>query len=323
MIPEIWTICSGNAGMKSALMGLAEAINTLPIRHKIVKRKRPWVWLPQGIAWRALHQVTHDSDSIVPPYPRILLSCGRRAVPFALAIKKASPGTLCIQVQNPGIRLDRFDLVVAPEHDGLSGPNVITSTWAIHHITPMRLLKAADNFRETFARFPHPRVALILGGNTNRYRFTETTSQQIIKTVTELLGIQASVWIIPSSRTPDDLIYQLHNHFHAVPQVFLYTPGAPDNPYQGALALADTILVTNDSSNMMSEAASTSKPLYLIPLAGHQDTPPARLGDKLIQHGIARLWQGILETWHYKPPAEVHEIAARIRQHPLVQDLFA
>src|SRR3546814_20453175 len=40
--------------------------------------------------------------------------------------------------------------------------------------------------------------------------------------------------------------------------------GAGENPYFGSLALADHVVVTGDSVNMVSEAASTGKPVHVV-----------------------------------------------------------
>ena len=39
-----------------------------------------------------------------------------------------------IHIQDPKVSLDNFDLVVAPEHDGLNGKNVIKTKGAIHYL---------------------------------------------------------------------------------------------------------------------------------------------------------------------------------------------
>src|SRR3546814_9290061 len=44
--------------------------------------------------------------------------------------------------------------------------------------------------------------------------------------------------------------------------------GDGENPYFGILALADHVVVTGDSVNMVSEAASTGKPVHVVHLQG-------------------------------------------------------
>ena len=44
--------------------------------------------------------------------------------------------------------------------------------------------------------------------------------------------------------------------------------GEGENPYFGLLGLADFLVVTCDSVNMVSEAASTGKPVYVADLPG-------------------------------------------------------
>ena len=66
-----------------------------------------------------------SSDPLCPPWPRLIVSVGRQSVATALAVKRLSnQSTYAVHVQDPKASAHRFDWIVAPKHDGLSGPNV-------------------------------------------------------------------------------------------------------------------------------------------------------------------------------------------------------
>ena len=46
-----------------------------------------------------------------------------------------------IHIQDPKVSIDKFDLIVCPEHDNLEGDNVIKTTGAIHYLTDKEILK--------------------------------------------------------------------------------------------------------------------------------------------------------------------------------------
>src|SRR3990167_6542289 len=106
-----WTLTDEFPGMKSQVMGLAEALN-LPTLHKTCKRRWPWGWL--GLSWGTpLKHLTATSDPLNPPWPDVVISCGRRSAPLALAIKKQTQGkTFCVHIQNPLFHLNDFDVIV-------------------------------------------------------------------------------------------------------------------------------------------------------------------------------------------------------------------
>ena len=117
-----WVVTEGAVGMENQALGLAEAIG-LPIVVKRVTARAPWKNLPAQIWPHALNVMTPRSDPLLPPWPHLLISCGRRSVPFNTAIRKANAGTcFSVHIQSPKIRLNHFDLVVPPRHDDLAGP---------------------------------------------------------------------------------------------------------------------------------------------------------------------------------------------------------
>ena len=91
-----------------------------------------------------------SSDALSPPWPRLVICCGRRAIGPALAVKRLSHGrTLAAYVQNPELARRKFDLVAALEHDGVNGPNVVTVATALHRVTPARLFEAGASWLGT------------------------------------------------------------------------------------------------------------------------------------------------------------------------------
>jgi mitochondrial fission protein ELM1 len=81
----------------------------------------------------------------VAPWPRLVISIGRRSVPIALAVKRAS-GAFGLHIQNPKVPPQLFDLVAAPAHDNFDGPNVVTTISAVQSVTSARLAEAAKRF---------------------------------------------------------------------------------------------------------------------------------------------------------------------------------
>jgi mitochondrial fission protein ELM1 len=184
----------------------------------------------------------------------------------------------------------------------------------LHRITPGRLEHARAQFAEHFKAFPTPRVAVMLGGSTNKYRFTKTAMSRVIDDLNNVLENSAgSLLITPSRRTGAENLAMLKHAFAHDPRVYIYD-NTGENPYMGLLALADYLIVSNDSVNMMSEARATGKPLYILPLMGHKNTKPERFSQRLMREGSARKTGRGLENWSYAIHDDMAQLAIEIRR---------
>lgn len=306
-----WTITNGFPGMQSQVIGLAEAIG-LPTLHKTCHRRWPWGWLGLAVG-NPLSQLTPTSDPLSPPWPDMVISCGRRSAPLALAIKKQNQGrTFCLHIQDPLYHHEAFDLIISPEHDHLQGPNVLVTRGALHKVTPRKLDEGVKLYGELFHHLPRPYSTVLLGGATNRYKMPREAMEDLIQKILRIREkTQGSVLVTPSFRTPfrDILTHALEREEH----IFL-ADIEKQNPYLGMLGLADYLFVTDDSVNMVCEACVTGKPVYILPLLEHEDTKPKRFIQGLLHQGQVRLFQGNVETWTYEPFNDTEKIAGLVKE---------
>ena len=76
--------------------------------------------------------------------------------------------------------------------------------------------------------------------------------------------------------------------------------GTGENPYFAFLATADAIVTTEDSVNMVTEAAGTGKPVYVQRLKC-SSTRLGRFHELMRERGATRLFAGKIESWSYAP----------------------
>lgn len=312
-----WVVTDGKAGMLAQAIGLAEAIG-VPIINKTVSTSRFWRCLPQSIWPHSLFGgvtgASKTSDPILQPWPSLLISCGRSAVGPALAVKRRSGGnTFIVHVQHPRVNPNRFDIVVVPEHDGLTGPNVMVTLGALNRATPQRLRESARQIASKVSHLPRPLVAVLIGGSNHSYRLTEGTINNLmerLKTLSQEHGI--GLMVTPSRRTGSEINAILRKNLGNLPAVLWNQVG--QNPYFGFLGLADAIIVTPDSVNMVSEACSTGKPVYIAPMEGG-NAKFSRFHRSLAEEGITRPFLGTIDTWQYSALDETSRVAAAIREH--------
>jgi mitochondrial fission protein ELM1 len=308
----VWTLTNGHAGFESQVLGLAEVIGGTIIAKR-ARPRLPWTHIPASIALPRLSAVDATSDKLVPPWPDLLISCGRRTVGLALKIKLESAGhTFAVHIQDPLVDPGRFDLVAAPAHDGLEGGNVLVTTGAVHRVTPEKLADAAEQFRPMLKDLPRPLIAVLVGGSNRRYRMTAATTANLcarLKLMCEKHSAGLAVTI--SRRTSAPCTAMLREKMADAPA--LVWDGQGDNPYLGFLALADAFVVTEDSVSMISEVASTGKPVYVAALEGGGGRFH-RFHHNFRAAGITRPLDGSLDDWNYTPPDDTARVAAEVHK---------
>ncbi|MFD0986731.1 mitochondrial fission ELM1 family protein [Methyloligella solikamskensis] len=308
-----WVITDGAAGTRAQGLALAEAVG-LPYRlHELRQVRLP---LPPSLQRFLPAPLLLREAELDPPlsgaWPRLVISVGKRSAPIALAVKRASGATFAVHIHDPKLPLRLFDLVAIPEHDGVTGQNVIPTHGSLHAVTEEKLADAAKRFAQKLDSLPQPRIAVLLGGKSNAFDFPVKTGQTLGRKLSGLAKeFGGSLLVTPSYRTPPDAFAALKDEIDQVP-AFVYD-GEGENPYLAFLAAADAIVVTEDSVNMVTEAAGTGKPVYVEALPGKSK----RLGRfhlKMREDGITRIFEGTLETWSYPPVRDTDKVAARVRE---------
>ncbi|WP_334127421.1 mitochondrial fission ELM1 family protein [Sneathiella sp.] len=308
--PSCWVVTDGSAGMENQCIGLAEALG-LDFTVKRIATTRPWRWLPPQLWLDPLKRLSPQGDLLTPPWPDVLITCGRQAIPMSLAIKKANgPDTFTIHIQTPNCDAARFDLVIIPEHDRLRGPNVLVSIGSLGRITPKILQEAASRFAPEVADLPRPLVTVLVGGSNRCYDMNENVMRDLAAKLTSLQKeTGASFLVTTSRRTGAENEAILRGALASLPHR-LWT-GEGENPYFGYLALADALIVTGDSVNMVCEACAAGKPVYIFELPGG-NRKFNYFHSSLQQKGYTRPFHGHLEEWHTPPLQETRRIAAKV-----------
>jgi mitochondrial fission protein ELM1 len=316
---QILCVSDGRAGIERQTLAVAQAINEwVPVTIKTLRLtpRPPQVYLPPQLWPAPMAALTEEQrGQLVAPWPDVWIGNGRRAIPYSLRAKGWSGGkTLVVQLQDPRMDPARFDLVVSPRHDELTGRNVIETLGAPVWFSDDQIASAKAQFPDVTA-ITARKVLVVLGGPSKRHRFSLTRAHDIIAALTLLLAQSNHVLITTSRRTPEP-VEALFRAFAADNHLSFFATEDQDgpNPYLAWLSQADCALVTEDSTNMMTDAAFFGLPLYLMKLEGG-DARFDRLHAQFIEAGAARWFQGHLDTWHYAPVRDALEVGRVIAGH--------
>ena len=302
-------LTEGMHGMISQVEGMAKALNA-EFSHKIIRLSFPWNFLPakitpasQIILKDKIYLSNDDSSDIV-------ISCGRKSVAPSIFLKKKNPKIFTIHIQDPKVSLKNFDIVVAPEHDNLDGVNVISSKGAIHYITEEEVSNSKSYLDSKIKS--QKIVSIILGGPNKYYDFNENQLKNIFTKIrSEFINNDYKVIVIPSMRTPKLIINLAAKEFEEDGHV---VKNVDKKAYLSALALANCIVVTSDSTSMISEAATSGKPIFIAHMKAKKNNYRFKKFYKLFKElGIVRDLGEKTENWKYEKLNEAERIAVKIK----------
>jgi len=292
----IWIVSDGRRGIENQALGLAEAVTralgAATRIERVMVRKDGFVTLPAA------------------SHPDLWIGCGRAAVKVARKHRDIFPDTFFVYIQDPRGRYDTFDLIVAPEHDRLARANVQTMTGSPNRITQAQLDEARAHFAGRIDALPAPRAAVLVGGASKRFRITPEIGDYLERRIVGLADRGLGLMVTVSRRTPEAVRKALAERFGEDPRIWFFD-GEGENPYFAFLAAADWIFVTEESTNMILEAAATGRPVYLLAMAG-KPGKFSRLHAALEARGHVRPFLGELDSWTSPPLAETDRIAAAL-----------
>ena len=301
-------LTQGMHGMISQVEGMAKALNT-QYSHKIVRLSFPWNLVPPKftpISEIILKDKIYLNESEMPD---LIISCGRKSVIPSILLKKKNPKIFTIHIQDPKVSFKNFDAIIAPEHDNLSGDNVYSSKGAIHYITELEIKKSEPYLTNKIKS--QKLVSLILGGPNKYYSFNKDQLIEIFNEIrSNFISKGYKAIVIPSIRTPKMIIDLATKEFG----MDGYVANSVDKQaYLSAFALATNIVVTCDSTSMISEAATSGKPIFVAHMKAKKNNYRFKKFFQLFKEmGITRDLGEQVESWTYNKLNEAARIATII-----------
>ena len=300
-------LTQGMHGMISQVEGLARALG-LSFKHQTVQLKSFWNIFPP--------KLTPISDLILEKKficdCKVIISCGRKSVIPAIFLKKRLKNQIFnIHIQDPKVNLKNFDAIVCPEHDNLIGENVINTKGAIHYLTNQEINKNIKYLNPNQGQ--KKIVTFILGGPNKYYSFSEKQMDRMFAKIKNMfISSKYKLIIIPSYRTPENILKLAFNYFN---EDHLVIKERDKKAYLSSLALADLIIVTCDSTSMISEAAITGKPVYVAKMSNKMSINRfEKFYELFLDLGIIRYLDDKIEHWSYKGLDEVNRAAILVKE---------
>ncbi len=260
-----WVISDGRRGIENQALGLAEAMalrRELTLTTQVIKNGPLFSALPAWTQFSLRKNPAKYFDN--QDYPDIAIGCGRQAIAPLLALKRERKDKIfTVYVQHPRLDPSYFNYVVAPEHDNLAGPNVISIIGSPNRISIEKLAVDKGLIQPTNKNI----ATWLVGGDSKNHRLNAGQHKQHMALMRDFLDNGWHMLVTTSRRTPQNVTQDYKSLAETTKNIQLYT-GDGENPYFAYLHYANMIFVTEESTNMLTEACVTGKPVFRLPMSG-------------------------------------------------------
>ena len=302
-------LTQGMHGMISQVEGLAKALD-IDFTHHTVELNNFWKIIPPKFTpiLQSVYKKVNQSDF------DMIISCGRKSVIPSIHLKNSlKKKVISIHIQDPKVNFNNFDFIVAPEHDSIKGLNVINTKGAIHYLTNDEIIKNKDYLNLFIKKDQRKICTLILGGPTKYYDYSLKNIKNIFFLLNNFLKKNDfQLVVIPSMRTPKNSIDYAKEYFGENHTII---DNIDKKAYLSALSISQSIVVTCDSSSMISEAALTGKPIYVANILPRKNDKRFQKFRKLFRElNIIRNLGEEEENWNYQKLDETNRVAKIIKQ---------
>jgi mitochondrial fission protein ELM1 len=242
----------------------------------------------------------------------IVISCGRKSVIPSIYLKQKYKNKIInIHIQDPKVSLNNFDYVVAPEHDQLKGNNVLTTKGAIHYLGDNELNENQNYLKSKIIK--EKVVSFIIGGPNKYYDYNDKILEEVFSKIKEnFINKDFQLILIPSMRTPQNVIEKAKIYFDKN-QIII--TNVDKKAYLSSLKLANHIVVTCDSTSMISEAAMTGKPIYIAQMPAIKNNYRFKKFFELFNSlNITRDLENSVDEWTYEKLNETKKISSYIKE---------
>ena len=300
-------LTEGMHGMISQVEGLAKALD-LEFIHEKIELNKFWKLIPPSLT--PIKKFVFENN--INKDFNIVISCGRKSVIPSIYLKQKYKNKIMnIHIQDPKVSLNNFDYIVAPEHDQINGKNVLTTKGAIHYLRNDELNENQSYLKPKITK--EKVVSLIVGGPNKYYNYNSKELEEIFLKIKEnFINKDYQLIFIPSIRTPQEIIDKAKNYFD---ENQIIITNVDKKAYLSSLKLADHIVVTCDSTSMISEAAITGKPIYVAQMTSIKKNYRFKKFFELFKSlNIIKDLENSTESWNYEKLNETDRVSNYIKE---------
>jgi mitochondrial fission protein ELM1 len=285
----VWAVRDGKAGHENQTRGLLQALGRLQALDI------HWIDVPplSSLLIDLARRRFGPGRSL--PDPVLLVGAGHGTHLSLLAARRARGGRIAL-LMKPSLPCAWFDLCIVPEHDQVTGDNVLVIRGALNSVA------AAEK---------DPNAGLILVGGPSRHHDWDETA--LLAQLEEIVARDATIgWTLTTSRrTPVSTLARLQTLRASNLQIFPFEN--TDRDWLPArLARASRVWVTEDSASMVYEALTAQAATGVLPVPAKGESRIARGVAALVHDGLVTPYTDWQRGRTLSPPAQPFNEAARV-----------
>ncbi len=259
---DAWVISDGTKGMENQSLALAKLLN---VNFELVKYNPPYFLKKFPLIRKLFISSVKDHLLKNKSPPSFIITTGKRMAGVSIALKFILKDRVKnIHIQNPKLPFEYFDLLLIPEHDNITAKNVIQTKGALTFFNFNELNKFQEREINLIKRSKKNLVLLMIGGNSKRHKPKNFDYYHLSMKVLEATkNLNCKLLVLLSRRTPLKAAKILNYSFIKHDENFQIVTSTEQNPYPEILQIADYIIATSDSVNMVSETATLPIPLFV------------------------------------------------------------
>lgn len=230
-------------------------------------------WAQGRLAWLRFFLSPASSERIEKVTPDLIISAGASVVPLNLCLARENLAkSIVLMKPSFPFNLFRYDLAIVPSHDrGWMPGGHFEIEGSLSSVKEEDLTSAGNTLAGSL---PHPEkigFGIFLGGGTRDFKFSLSDVESLLTQVDRAAKSAGKDFLITTSRrTADGVSQLLEKKLASHPRCQLLCVATKDKRREvvpGMMALADILIVTEDSLSMISEALSSGKKVVVVKMA--------------------------------------------------------
>jgi len=208
-------------------------------------------------------------DNLMAAYSDYTISCGASLAGVNLAFKRELKAKSLVIMKPNVYNIGNFDLAVIPLHDGISpAPNIVFTKGAVTDLSRDLLRGYGEKLKQRIKLTGGRVIGVLLGGDSKSYRLDkESVRRALDQIMAAAAEIDAELLITTSRRTPRAVEFDLKERYgksDRVKLLLIANDGNFEGAVEGILALSGVVIVSGESTAMVTEAVSSGKPVLVF-----------------------------------------------------------
>ena len=261
-------------------LGMEYPTQTVRVDYKSVWHRRAFSaaapffipWAQGRMAWLSLFLKPETVRELRGLSADFFISGGSSLTPLNLCLaRECRAKSIVLMKPHWPFNYYRYDLALIPAHDRGPMPRETFRTLLVPSLSDDEALgRAGKKLGQSLPNASRIKLGVFIGGPTRDYRFSLESIETVMKAVENVSQQGLDYLVTTSRRTPEGIVRFLKERLSGLngcQQLIIASEDSRSEVVPGMMQLADTLIITEDSISMISEAVASQKRVIVLGLA--------------------------------------------------------